>query len=193
MPYDEELIRLVPHYKNDWKKICKRIQNYFKVRVTPNFLRNRYRNLTVNDPKCPRLVFNTQMDLIIAQLVNKHGLNWNLIAKEMGILDPVKIKNRYYSQLKRKGLLSEIINKTNAMEVIKVQEGQVEIPLAKIESKKKDEKIISSDPYDLDSFWNFPFKNENEYSNNNLKVIDYSFFEDDQAGKFSFDDDNDDL
>ena len=97
MPYDEELIRLVPHYKNDWKKICKRIQKYFKVRVTPNFLRNRYRNLTVNDPKCPRLVFNTQMDLVIAQLVNKHGLNWNLIAKEMGILDPIKIKNRYYS------------------------------------------------------------------------------------------------
>jgi len=53
--------------------------------------------LTIDIPKCPRLQFNAQADAQIAKLVKKYGLNWNKISVEMGISDPVKIKNRYYS------------------------------------------------------------------------------------------------
>mmetsp|Transcript_5572 Transcript_5572/g.4720 ORF Transcript_5572/g.4720 Transcript_5572/m.4720 type:complete len:97 (+) Transcript_5572:812-1102(+) len=41
------------------------------------------------------------MDLKLVQLVQQHGLKWNLIAEKMQIVDPVKVKNRYYSKIKK--------------------------------------------------------------------------------------------
>jgi len=43
----------------------------------------------------------------------KYGLKWNLIAHEMGFPDPVKIKNRYYNSIRRKGRVEEILARMN--------------------------------------------------------------------------------
>jgi len=39
------------------------------------------------------------------------GLKWNIIAERMEMSDPVKIKNRYYNTIKRKGKLDIILSK----------------------------------------------------------------------------------
>lgn len=45
------------------------------------------------------------------------GLKWNLIAERLQFDDPVKLKNRYYNHIKRKGRLEGILQSLNASEI----------------------------------------------------------------------------
>eukprot|EP00330_Aristerostoma_sp_ATCC50986_P011255 CAMPEP_0114575680 /NCGR_PEP_ID=MMETSP0125-20121206/529_1 /TAXON_ID=485358 ORGANISM="Aristerostoma sp., Strain ATCC 50986" /NCGR_SAMPLE_ID=MMETSP0125 /ASSEMBLY_ACC=CAM_ASM_000245 /LENGTH=147 /DNA_ID=CAMNT_0001763611 /DNA_START=551 /DNA_END=991 /DNA_ORIENTATION=+ len=60
------------------------------------------------------------MDLELVRLINIHGLKWAVIAHEMGQEDPIKLKNRYYHQIKKKNLfrplLKEVQNRNNSFE-----------------------------------------------------------------------------
>jgi len=71
---DQYLKKLVPKYKNDWKKISRKIFLEFGVKTTPNFLRNYFMKITADEPKCPKIQFNRRVDANIAYLVNKFGL-----------------------------------------------------------------------------------------------------------------------
>jgi len=53
--------------------------------------------------------FTRQLDATIAYLVDKYGLVWSKIAEEMEISDPMKIKNRYYSTIKKKDLYESLL------------------------------------------------------------------------------------
>mmetsp|Transcript_35268 Transcript_35268/g.31711 ORF Transcript_35268/g.31711 Transcript_35268/m.31711 type:complete len:205 (-) Transcript_35268:19-633(-) len=118
--YDEELIKLVPRYKNDWKKISKKIKNLYSIKTTPHFLRNYFMRITADKPKCPKINFNRKLDATIAYWVSQFGLVWTKIAEKMDISDPMKIKNRYYSQIKKKEIYDELLEE--AQEFMKNEE-----------------------------------------------------------------------
>mmetsp|Transcript_3508 Transcript_3508/g.3059 ORF Transcript_3508/g.3059 Transcript_3508/m.3059 type:complete len:166 (-) Transcript_3508:328-825(-) len=42
-------------------------------------------------------------------MIDKYGLSWIKISEEMGMNDPMKIKNRYYSQIKKKDMFEELL------------------------------------------------------------------------------------
>mmetsp|Transcript_13183 Transcript_13183/g.11265 ORF Transcript_13183/g.11265 Transcript_13183/m.11265 type:complete len:125 (+) Transcript_13183:512-886(+) len=105
--YDSYLIKVVPHLKNDWKKITSKFKEAFKVKVTPFFLKNHYQEISGKIPQS-KSHFSHEQDVQLATLVREHGLDWGKIAEEMRISDPVKIKNRYYSFIKKKNLKDKL-------------------------------------------------------------------------------------
>lgn len=112
---DENLIRLADQYKNDWKKIAKRIITNNKKKVTPNFLKNRYKEVAGDHIK-KGVKFTHDEDLRIAELFAQHGTSWTKIASYFPDRTPVMIKNRYYSHIRRKGLLNTLINEASGIE-----------------------------------------------------------------------------
>jgi len=106
---DKQLIKLADQYKNDWKKIAKRIITNNKKKVTPNFLKNRYKEIAGDHIK-KGVKFTHEEDLLIAQLFQEYGTAWTTIASYFPDRTPVMIKNRYYSHIRRKGLLGELVN-----------------------------------------------------------------------------------
>jgi len=65
--------------------------------------------LESRDLKNKKIVLSEEHDVEIVKWVNKFGLKWNKIAVEMGILDPMKIKNRYYAHIQRKNRYDELL------------------------------------------------------------------------------------
>ena len=112
---DENLIRLADQYKNDWKKIAKRIITNNKKKVTPNFLKNRYKEVAGDHIK-KGVKFTHEEDLKIAELFAQYGTAWTKIASYFPDRTPVMIKNRYYSHIRRKGLLNALINEAAGIE-----------------------------------------------------------------------------
>lgn len=53
--------------------------------------------------------FDHEFDKKLVMSIEKHGIKWNLIAKELEICDAVKLKNRFYNHIKRKGLYDQIL------------------------------------------------------------------------------------
>lgn len=109
---DDELMNLADQYKNDWKKIAKRIISNRKKKVTPNFLKNRYKEIAGDHIK-KGVKFTHEEDLQIAKLFEIHGTCWTSIAQNFKDRTPVMIKNRYYSHIRRKGLLSELVSEAH--------------------------------------------------------------------------------
>jgi len=105
---DNELMSLADQYKNDWKKIARRITSSRKKKVTPNFLKNRYKEIAGDHIK-KGVKFTHEEDLEIARLFEIHGTSWTHIAHQFKDRTPVMIKNRYYSHIRRKGLLSDLV------------------------------------------------------------------------------------
>mmetsp|Transcript_31262 Transcript_31262/g.28426 ORF Transcript_31262/g.28426 Transcript_31262/m.28426 type:complete len:109 (+) Transcript_31262:705-1031(+) len=46
---------------------------------------------------------------MIAHMVNKYGLQWVKIAEKMEVDDPMKIRNRYYSHIKKRNLFGQLL------------------------------------------------------------------------------------
>lgn len=106
---DHELMTLADQYKNDWKKIARRITSNRKKKVTPNFLKNRYKEIAGDHIK-KGVKFTHEEDLEIARLFEIHGTSWTHIAHQFKDRTPVMIKNRYYSHIRRKGLLQDLVS-----------------------------------------------------------------------------------
>jgi len=109
---DSVLLKLADQYKNDWKKIAKRIITNNKKKVTPNFLKNRYKEVAGDQIK-KGVKFTHHEDLLIAQLFQKYGTCWTQISTHFPDRTPVMIKNRYYSHIRRKGLLGDLVDEAN--------------------------------------------------------------------------------
>jgi len=110
---DAYLIKLADQYKNDWKKIAKRIVTTHKKKVTPNFLKNRYKEVAGDHIK-KGVKFTHDEDLRIAKLFDEYGTSWTKIAEHFTDRTPVMIKNRYYSHIRRKGLLPTLITESHS-------------------------------------------------------------------------------
>jgi len=94
------------------KKIARRIVTTHKKKVTPNFLKNRYKEVAGDHIK-KGVKFTHEEDLKIAKLFDDYGTSWTKISEHFIDRTPVMIKNRYYSHIRRKGLLGTLINEGN--------------------------------------------------------------------------------
>jgi hypothetical protein len=112
---EQVLLRLVVHLKNSWKKIAKRFNCLRKKKVTIHTLRTRYNELA------PKLFkkkgkFTHQEDLLLAKYYSKYGSDWEKIAVHIKNRTPNMLKNRYYSCLRKKKLLTGLLDELHLKE-----------------------------------------------------------------------------
>jgi len=91
-------------YKQDWKKIAKRLQNITGNKRSPNFLMNEYMKLKGETAECND-PFTHDEDLKLVKWTEEYGMNWIKIADMFGNRGAIKLKNRYYCYIKKKNLL----------------------------------------------------------------------------------------
>eukprot|EP00330_Aristerostoma_sp_ATCC50986_P001923 CAMPEP_0114579592 /NCGR_PEP_ID=MMETSP0125-20121206/3928_1 /TAXON_ID=485358 ORGANISM="Aristerostoma sp., Strain ATCC 50986" /NCGR_SAMPLE_ID=MMETSP0125 /ASSEMBLY_ACC=CAM_ASM_000245 /LENGTH=111 /DNA_ID=CAMNT_0001770409 /DNA_START=459 /DNA_END=794 /DNA_ORIENTATION=+ len=94
------LLKLALDYKLDWKKVGRKFKNLGK-NVTPAFLRCKYKQIKPQYA-AKNETLNELHDSKLADLIGKYGEDWESISVEMGHMDPIKLRNRFFSQIKRK-------------------------------------------------------------------------------------------
>lgn len=104
---DQDLLKFVVKYKNDWKKVADRFKTR-KKKVTNHFLKTRYKELT-NDPYLLRRKFSYEEDLLIAKYYVEYGCDWERISQHFSNRTGTMIKNRFYSYIKKKDLLEQLL------------------------------------------------------------------------------------
>lgn len=105
---DDELLKVLgTKYKNDWKKIMKRIINVRNIKMSPTFLRKRFMEIR-ELPMIKRSKFTHEEDLKLAQLIEKFGMNWMKISELFPERGAIMLKNRYYSYIRKKNLLENL-------------------------------------------------------------------------------------
>jgi len=113
---DDELLKTLGlQYKNDWKKIVKRLFTLRSIKKNPNFLRNRFKELT-KDAAQKRIKFSHQEDVKLAKLIQEHGMNWMKLGEFFPERTPIMLKNRYYSYIRKKNLLATLNEEANFVE-----------------------------------------------------------------------------
>jgi len=111
---DQLLLRLAVQYKCDWKKVSRKFKKRNK-KVTPNFLKIRYKEL-IAAPVHRRTKFSHVEDLMLAKYFNQYGPNWNQIASHFKKRTGIMLKNRYYSYIKKKNLLPALLEESSTFE-----------------------------------------------------------------------------
>jgi len=118
---DEKLLlELAPKYKNDWKKISKRMFRLNNKKFGLNFLRIKYKELADDNVK-KRVRFTHKEDLMIAKYSQIYGHDWTKIAFYFTNRTPIMLKNRYY-HMKKKNILDKLVK-----EVEDLEKGNVDI------------------------------------------------------------------
>lgn len=109
---DKMLLKFGTQFKGEWKKIAKKFGHKF---ITPCFVKNRYKELTFA-PIQKRFKFHPAEDLMIAKYFEVYGSNWSQMSTHFKNRTPVMLKNRYYSFIKKKGLMDFLIQKVKQLE-----------------------------------------------------------------------------
>jgi len=105
---DKVLKNLAPKCKYDWKKIAKKFNDNEKSNFTPLVLKQKYKNLTkVSIPL--RVKFSHQEDLMIAKYFEVYGCDWAQMATHFTDRTAMMLKNRYYSHIRKRNLLSSML------------------------------------------------------------------------------------
>jgi len=106
---DQILLKLVVQLKNSWKKIFKRFNLLRKKSVPLHALRARYAELV---PKVSKTKgkFSHKEDCLLAKYYSELGSDWQKISTLMKNRTPNMLKNRYYSYIRKKKLLNELLN-----------------------------------------------------------------------------------
>lgn len=139
---DDELLKTLGlQYKNDWKKIVKRLFTLRSIKKNPNFLRNRFKELT-KDSAQKRIKFSHQEDVKLAKLIQEHGMNWMKLGEFFPERTPIMIKNRYYSFIRKKNLLSTLNDEANFVESL-TEKNEETKPVAEVRvSVNEPEKVV---------------------------------------------------
>ena len=72
----------------------------------------RYKEL-VTDSSVKRVRFTHEEDLLIAKYFNKYGNDWSKIAIHFNNRTPTMLKNRYYSHIRKRNLLDELLSEAD--------------------------------------------------------------------------------
>jgi len=110
---DELLLKLGAQYKCDWKKIAKKFNH---KKITPHFIKMRYKEVTYAAPITRRVKFNHREDLMIAKYFEKYGSNWTQMAVFFPDRTAVMLKNRYYSFIRKKDIMDLLLCKAREIE-----------------------------------------------------------------------------
>mmetsp|Transcript_35429 Transcript_35429/g.31916 ORF Transcript_35429/g.31916 Transcript_35429/m.31916 type:complete len:262 (-) Transcript_35429:625-1410(-) len=107
---DKLLSKLAMDMKLDWKKISKKYCAMTSKKVTPQYLKLRYKQIKPQYTKKSQSL-TQEDDCDIIRLFDQYGDDWEQISKNLSNMDPIKIRNRFYSQiLKRKNFYEELTN-----------------------------------------------------------------------------------
>lgn len=143
---DQTLLSLASKYKCDWKKISKKFDN---KKFTPYFLKIRYKEL-IDAPVQKKHKFTEAEDLQLARLYKTIGSDWNELAKHFKNRTGVMLKNRYYSYIRKRGLLDELVAKaeshSTSQEPRTTQESLVEIVASSPAVEKVQETFLEKKP-----------------------------------------------
>lgn len=101
---DKLLIKYADEYQADWKKIAKMFNT---PSLTPKFLKDRYKGLKEQGSN-KKTRFSHHEDLTIVKYYKKIGSNWDAIAKYLPDRTPSMIKNRFYSSIRKKGMIESL-------------------------------------------------------------------------------------
>ncbi len=110
---DELLLKLGAQYKCDWKKISKKFNH---KKITPHFIKMRYKEVTYAAPITRRVKFNHREDLMIAKYFEKYGSNWTQMAVFFPDRTAVMLKNRYYSFIRKRDIMELLLRKAREIE-----------------------------------------------------------------------------
>ncbi len=110
---DEKLIKLGDQFKGDWKKIAKKFNN---KKITPHFIKMRFKELNSTASITRRIKFNHREDLMIAKYFDKYGSNWSQMAVYFPDRTAIMLKNRYYSFIRKRDVLELLLNKAREIE-----------------------------------------------------------------------------
>mmetsp|Transcript_139612 Transcript_139612/g.197697 ORF Transcript_139612/g.197697 Transcript_139612/m.197697 type:complete len:172 (-) Transcript_139612:423-938(-) len=69
----------------------------------------KYKKYQESQPQAKKFEFSHQSDVLLVGKIHQHGLNWTKIALEVGASDPIRLKNRYYSSIKKRGAYNELL------------------------------------------------------------------------------------
>jgi len=115
--WDEEmdglLLKLSAQYKCHWKRIAKKFNH---KKVTPSFIKMRYKELNFAAPITRRIKFTHREDLMIAKYFDKFGSNWPQLAVFFPDRTAVMLKNRYYSFIRKKNMLDLLLCRVREIE-----------------------------------------------------------------------------
>jgi Myb-like DNA-binding domain. len=98
----------------DWKKIARRFKN---KKITPFQVKTKYKTLTQENYTQLRVKFSIKEDLILAKYYRMYGSKWDKICEHFRKRDPIMIKNRYYSHLRKKNLLHSLLRIVDQLEL----------------------------------------------------------------------------
>jgi len=110
---DELLLKLGAQYKCNWKRIAKK---YNHKKITPAFIKMRYKELSSEAPMTRRTKFTHREDLMIAKYFDKFGSNWTKMAEFFPDRTAIMLKNRYYSFIRKRDVLDLLLSKAINLE-----------------------------------------------------------------------------
>jgi len=105
--YNKILSYVTIKYKNDWKKIAKHLSKVIGRKITPAFARKQYKALG-SDGYEKGVKFSHEEDILIAKYVKEYSLDWEKIAIHFPSRNPVMLKNRYYSHIRKHRLIDQL-------------------------------------------------------------------------------------
>jgi len=105
---DKTLMDIAIQYKYDWKRITKRLQCLSGKKYATSFLKRRVKILKKQDNVTRNKRFSHEEDLLLIRYYKMYGLDWCKISHHFEGRDPIMLKNRYYSFIRRKGLISKL-------------------------------------------------------------------------------------
>ena len=118
------LIDLAVQHRNNWKRINKIVIETRNMKTNPQILRRIYEKL-LSHKKTNRVKFSKEEDLIIIKCINEFGQDWNRIAYHLSNRTGTMVKNRYYSYIRKNGLVAkytrEMLSSVQGDEVETVQ------------------------------------------------------------------------
>ena len=92
---DDLLSKLAQKYKNNWKKVAKRMPNKSITSIQKRWT-NRH------NPTIKKAKWTEEEDSLILSLYEKLGGNWKKISKSLTGRPPDAVKNRFYGSIKKK-------------------------------------------------------------------------------------------
>jgi len=110
---DQLLLKLGTQYKCNWKKIANK---YNHKKITSQFIKMRYKDLTYAAPITRRIKFTHQEDLMIAKYFDKYGSNWSEMAQFFPDRSAIMLKNRYYSFIRKRDVMDILLSKSREIE-----------------------------------------------------------------------------
>ena len=112
---DKLLLKVTVQYKNDWKKITRRLVSLTKKSLSLPFLKKRFYSLT-EGLTVKGVKFSHFEDLIVAKYYHLYSTDWVKISSHLTNRTPMMVRNRFYSYIKKKKLLSQLMREIQSLE-----------------------------------------------------------------------------